>query len=262
MGYGDAGDAIHGDEIMTGILHGVGVGPGDPDLITLKALRIIQSVPVIAWPAPLTGDSMARAIAAPHIDARGADNAPVEIAIRMPMSVARFPAQIVYDTAARDVAAHLDAGRNVAVLCEGDPFFYGSFMYLFGRLAENYPVDVTPGISSLTASAAALGAPLAARNDVLTVLPAPLPAAELQRRLEESDAVAIIKIGSHLDKVKAALAAADLLDDARYIEHATMPSQTEQRLADVDSAPYFSMVLVHKRREAWRTETGRTETGT
>jgi precorrin-2/cobalt-factor-2 C20-methyltransferase len=87
-------------------------------------------------------------------------------------------------------------------------------------------------------------------------LPAPLPAAELQRRLKESDAVAIIKIGSHLDKVKAALAAAGLLDDARYIEHATMPSQIEQRLADVSSAPYFSMVLVHKRREAWRTETG------
>jgi precorrin-2/cobalt-factor-2 C20-methyltransferase len=246
---------------MTGVLHGVGVGPGDPELITLKALRILQSAPVIAWPAPLTGESMARTIAAPHIDARGADNAPVEIAIRMPMTVERFPAQNVYDDAARDIAAHLDAGRDVAVLCEGDPFFYGSFMYLFGRLAENYPVEVTPGISSLTASAAALAAPLAARNDVLTVLPAPLPEAELKRRLDESDAVAIIKVGSHLDKVKAVLAAANLLEDARYIEHATMPTQTVRRLADVETAPYFSMILVHKRMQAWRTETGRMDNG-
>jgi precorrin-2/cobalt-factor-2 C20-methyltransferase len=237
---------------MTGVLHGVGVGPGDPDLITLKALRILQRAPVIAWPAPLQGDSMARAIAAPHIDARGLGNAPKEIAIRMPMVAERFPAQNVYDAAALDIAAHLDAGQDVAVLCEGDPFFYGSFMYLFGRLAEQYPVEVTPGISSLTASAAALAAPLAARNDVLTVLPAPLPEAELKRRLQDSDAAVIIKIGSHLDKIKAVLAEANLLENARYVEHATMTNQTVRRVADIDAAPYFSMILVHKRQDAWR----------
>ena len=237
---------------MTGTLHGLGVGPGDPELITLKALRILQSAPVIAWPAPLTGDSMARAIAASHIDARGPGNEPLEIAIRMPMVADRFPAQNVYDAAARDIATHLDAGRDVAVLCEGDPFFYGSFMYLFGRLAENYPVEVTPGISALTASAAALGAPLAARNDVLTVLPAPLPEAELKRRLQQSDAIAIIKISAHLDKIKTVLTELNLLDNARYVEHATMTNQSIRRVADIESAPYFSMILVHKRQDAWR----------
>lgn len=238
--------------ILHGTLHGVGVGPGDPELITLKALRILQSAPVIAWPAPLQGDSMARAIAAPHIDARGPGDEPVEIAIRMPMVAERFPAQNVYDAAARDIASHLDAGRDVAVLCEGDPFFYGSFMYLFGRLAENYPVEVTPGISSLTASAAALAAPLAARNDVLSVLPAPLPETELKQRLQDSDAVAIIKIGAHLDKIKTVLTELNLLENARYVEHATMTTQIVRRIADIESAPYFSMILVHKRQDAWR----------
>ena len=237
---------------MTGVLHGVGVGPGDPELITLKALRLIQECPVIAWPAPLTGDSMARAIAAPHIDARGPGNAPIEIAIRMPMIEKRFPAQSVYDAAAREIAKHLEAGRDVAALCEGDPFFYGSFMYLFGRLAEQFPVEVTPGVSSLTASAAALAAPLAARNDVLTVLPAPLPEAQLKRRIQESDAVAIIKVGKQLDKIKAVLADLNLLENARYIEHATMDNQDIRAVSDVDTAPYFSMILVHKRGDAWR----------
>ncbi|MFT6579660.1 MAG: precorrin-2 C(20)-methyltransferase [Alphaproteobacteria bacterium] len=237
---------------MTGILHGVGVGPGDPELITLKALRLLRDSPVIAWPAPLTGESMARAIAAPHINARGPDNAPVEIAIRMPMVEERFPAQSVYDTAAQEIATHLEAGRDVVALCEGDPFFYGSFMYLFGRLAERFPVEVTPGVSSLTASAAALAAPLAARNDVLTILPAPLPTADMKQRLQEADAVAIIKIGRQLDKVKAVLAELGLLENARYIEHATMGSQQILPVTDVTSAPYFSMILVHKRGDAWR----------
>ena len=153
---------------MSGTLYGLGIGPGDPELITLKALRLLQSVPVIAYPAPETGESLARRIVAPHIP-----EGRTEIAIRMPLVVERFPAQEVYDAAAAELRAHLRAGRDAAVLCEGDPFFYGSFMYLFGRMAEEFPVEVVPGVSSLTACAAVLGAPLAARNDVLTVVPAP-----------------------------------------------------------------------------------------
>ena len=136
---------------MTGTLYGLGIGPGDPELITLKALKRLQAVPVIAYPAPQEGDSLARAIVAPHLD--GAQR---EIAIRMPMVAARFPAQEVYDRAAEAIGGELEAGRDVAVLCEGDPFFYGSFMYLFGRMAERYPVEVIPGVSSLTRRAPSL----------------------------------------------------------------------------------------------------------
>ncbi len=234
---------------MTATLYGLGVGPGDPELITLKALRILREVPVLAWPAPLEGDSMARAIAEPHLDGHH-----IEVPIRMPMEIARFPAQQVYDRAAEEIGEHLAAGRDVAVLCEGDPFFYGSFMYLFGRMAERFDVEVVPGVSSLMATAAATGAPLAARNDVLTVLPAPLPEEELIERLKTVEAAAVIKVGRHLPKLRRALSAAGLLDNARYIAHATQDKQVVTDLSDLDDekAPYFSMVLVHRRGEAWR----------
>jgi precorrin-2/cobalt-factor-2 C20-methyltransferase len=235
---------------MTGTLYGVGIGPGDPDLITLKALKCLERVPVIAYPAPQDGDSLARAIVAPHL-VGGQD----EIVIRMPMVAARFPAQDVYDKAAVEIGAELEAGRDVAVLCEGDPFFYGSFMYLFGRMAERYPVEVIPGVSSLTACAAVLGAPLVARNDVLTVVPATLKPEALKRRLAEGgEAAAIVKVGRNLAKVRGVLADLGLADDARYVEHATMASQRILPLSAVadGAAPYFSMILVHRRGEAWR----------
>jgi precorrin-2/cobalt-factor-2 C20-methyltransferase len=234
---------------MTGTLYGLGVGPGDPELITLKALRILERAPVIAYPAPEAGESLARAIVAPHLP-----EGRIEIPIRMPLVAARFPAQQVYDSAAAQLAEHLQAGRDVAVLCEGDPFVYGSFMYLFGRMAEAYPVRVVPGVSSLTACAAALGAPLAARNDVLVVVPAPLDEETLAARLADADAAVIIKVGRHLAKVRRVLDRLGLVANARYIEHATMESERILTLdhAAEGTAPYFSTILVHRRGEAWR----------
>ena len=232
----------------SGTLYGLGVGPGDPELITLKALRLLRSCPVIAYPAPEEGASLARKIAAPHLP-----GGQTEIAIRMPLDAGRFPIDAVYDTAARAVAVHLAAGRDVAALCEGDPFFYGSFMYLFGRLAGDHRVEVVPGVSSLLACPAALGAPLAARDDTLIVLPATLPEETLRGRLEGADAAAIIKVGRHLAKVRRVLENLGLFGKARYIEHATMPEQRIAPLAEAgDRAPYFSMVVVHARGDAWR----------
>jgi len=234
---------------LTGTLYGIGVGPGDPELITLKAHRILQEVPVVAWPAPLEGKSMARRIASPHLSGRQ-----TEVPIRMPLMSDRFPAEEVYDRAAEALGAHLSAGRSVAVLCEGDPFVYGSFMYLFARMADGFPVRVVPGISSLTAGAAAVGAPLAARNDVLSVIPAPLPEDVLEQRLAIADAAVVIKIGRHLAKLRRVLERLGIAGQARYVEYATMAEQRVCPFVDVsgESAPYFSMVLVHRRREAWR----------
>ncbi len=231
------------------VLYGIGVGPGDPELLTLKALRILRAALVIAYPAPERGASLARAIVAPHLP-----GGQVEIAIRMPLEVERFPAQAVYDRAADEIAAHLGAGRDVAVLCQGDPFFYGSFMYLFGRLARDWTVTVVPGVSSLTTCAAVLGAPLAARDDVLAVLPAPLPEDVLEARLRDADAVAIVKLGRHFPKVRRVLARLGLAANARYVEHASMENQRILALGDVreEAVPYFAMVLVHRRGEAWR----------
>jgi precorrin-2/cobalt-factor-2 C20-methyltransferase len=233
---------------MTGKAIGIGVGPGDPELMTLKGARILSQSTVVAYPAPEEGESLARRIAAPHLP----DNA-TEIVIRMPLSANRFPVEGVYDRAAAEIAAHLAAGRDVAILCEGDPFFYGSFMYLFARLAKDWPVEVVPGVSSLTACAAMSRKALAAQNDVLTVLPAPLPDGILRDRLAASDAAAIIKVGRHLPRINALLQEMGLADQAEYIEHATMADQHHAPLSELigAKAPYFSMILVHRRGAAW-----------
>ncbi len=233
---------------MKGTLYGLGVGPGDPELITLKALRILERASVLAYPAPEEGESLVRGIVAGHLDGHHE-----ELCIRVPMVAARFPAQGVYDRAAVELGRHLDDGRDVAMLCEGDPFFYGSFMYLFGRMAERHAVEVVPGVSSLMACAATLGAPLAARNDVLSVLPATLSDDALAQRIRDADAVAIIKVGRHLPRVRAVIEAMGLTAHARYVEHATMASERILPLADIDgdAAPYFSMILLHARGNAW-----------
>ena len=232
---------------MTGTLYGIGVGPGDPELMTMKAHRLISTARVIAYPAPDDGDSFARSIAAAAIPP-GAEEIPMVV----PMRADRFPAQQVYAEAAVKIAAHLDAGTDVAVLCEGDPFFYGSFMYLFARLADRFPVEIVPGVSSLTACAAVLKRPLTARNDVLTVLPGPLPDAELRQRIEAAQAIAIMKVGRHLPRIRALLAAMGLTENSGYIERASLATQLVSPLAEApDKAPYFSMILIYKGDDPW-----------
>lgn len=232
---------------MTGTLFGVGVGPGDPELLTLKAHRLIANAKVIAYPAPDTGESFARGIVAEFVP-HGAREIPIVI----PMKPERFPAMSVYDQAAADIAGHLDRGDDVVVLCEGDPFFYGSFMYLYDRLAGDYRSEVVPGVSSIMACAASLKRPLAARNDSLTVIPGPLPEEEITRRLLATDAAAIIKVGRHLPKIRRALDAIDATRRAGYVERASLPEQVVRPLAEApERAPYFSMILVYMGAEEW-----------
>jgi len=233
---------------MSGTLYGVGVGPGDPELLTLKAHRLIAETEVIAYPAPDDGKSFARSIVSQWL---GPER--VEIPIVVPMRVERFPAKQVYDQAAETIASHLDSERDVVVLCEGDPFFYGSFMYLFERLAGRYDCEVVPGVSSLMASAATAARPLAARNDVLTIVPAPLKDDEILKHLKSAEAVAFIKVGRHLPRLRDLVDRAGLMPQAVYLERVTLGNQRLMPLADVgpESAPYFSMVLIYKGAEDW-----------
>ncbi len=236
---------------MTGTLYGIGVGPGDPELMTLKAHRLIASAKVIAYPAPDSGESFARSIAAAAI-APGAEEIPMVV----PMRADRFPAQEVYAGVAGRIAARLGAGTDVVVLCEGDPFFYGSFMYLHARLAGRFPVEIVPGVSSLTACAAAFGRPLTARNDVLTVLPGPLPDAELRARIEAAGAVAIMKVGRHLPRIRALLDGMGLTGRAGYVERASLAEQHVCPLAQApDEARYFSMILIYRGEDPWLSRT-------
>jgi len=233
---------------MSGTLYGVGLGPGDPELMTRKAHRLISQATVIAYPAPDSGQSFARSIAADSIPS-GAR----EIPIVVPMRVDRFPAKEIYDKAAEEIAAVLSEGTDVVTLCEGDPFFYGSFMYLFERLSDRYPCEIVPGVTSLTACAAQLLRPLTSRTDVLTVLPGPLDDEQLKPKIEAAEAIAIMKVGRHLDRLTALLTGMGLIERAGYVERASLADQKVRRLADVPpgSAPYFSMILIYKGDEAW-----------
>jgi precorrin-2/cobalt-factor-2 C20-methyltransferase len=230
------------EEELSGRLYGIGVGPGDPELLTLKAARILSEVPVVAYPAPEEGESTARGIGAAFIPAGR-----TEIAIRIPMRPGPEPT-IIYDRAADAIGGHLQAGRDVAVLCEGDPLFYGSFAYLHERLCGRFLSTIVPGVTSLTACAASANRPLAKREEVLTVLPATLSDEELERRLGEADAAAILKVGRHLSRLSALLTRLGLAQRAIYVAHATRADERVLPLAECDGveAPYFSMILIAK----------------
>ncbi|MEN3792561.1 precorrin-2 C(20)-methyltransferase [Fulvimarina sp. MAC3] len=226
----------------TGILYGLGVGPGDPELLTLKAHRILTSSPVVAYPKPDTGESFARAIVAGFLKPEQ-----MEIAIEVPMRVERFPAAEIYDGAATKIAACLGEGKDVAILCEGDPFFYGSFMYLFERLAGCFETIVVPGVSSVMAASAASARPLAARNDRLTVIPGPLGDDELIARIESAEAFAIMKLGRHFARIRKVIDRMDLTDRCRYCERVSLPEEVVLPLVEApETAPYFSMILGYR----------------
>jgi precorrin-2/cobalt-factor-2 C20-methyltransferase len=227
---------------MAGTLYGLGLGPGDPELVTLRALRLLRAAAVVAYPAPKGGHSFARAIVAEWITP-----AQREIAIPFPMRPGP-PPDGLYDDAAAAIAAELDAGHDVAFLCQGDPFFYGSFAPIFSRLTPRYAVTIVPGVSSLVACAAAARMPLVQRDATITVIPATLPRRELTRRLGECDSAAVIKLGRHAGKVKEVLTELDLIADAIYIERASQARERVAHFGDVEAenVPYFAMVLVRR----------------
>lgn len=228
------------ESISTGKLYGLGIGPGDPELLTLKAHRILTTVPVIAYPTMENGKVLARAIVADFIRPEQ-----LEIPMPLPFSVERS-SQPYYDIAAEKIAEHLMVGRDVAVLCEGEPMLYGTFMYLFNRLSDRFPTEIVPGISSTMACGAMLGAPITYRNDVFCILPATLDAEILRDRLSSVDAAVIIKLGRHFAKVKGVLQDLGLLDRALYIERATQPTQKIVAIADLEPATvtYWSLILI------------------
>ncbi len=228
---------------MTGILYGVGVGPGDPELMTIKAHRLISSTRVIAYLAANTNESLARSIVAPFMphDAE-------EISVIMPMSTDPQVAAKVYDECSERISTYLAAGRDVVMLCEGDPLFYGSFAYVADRLATRFTVEVIPGVNSISATSAVLVRPLTKRNDILKVVPATLPDVRLEQELQQFDTLAIIKTGRHLPRIAALLERYSLLSHAIAVERATQPSQRILKLADaLYGVSYFTTVIVYNK---------------
>ncbi|HXE45895.1 MAG TPA: precorrin-3B C(17)-methyltransferase [Conexibacter sp.] len=235
--------------MSAGRLYGVGVGPGDPELLTVKAARAIAAADVIAYPSARHGDSVARRIAAPHLR-----DDHVEVLLQFPLTTeltehpGGYEAALAafYDGAAEELAAHLDAGRDVAILCEGDPLFYGSYMYFHERLAPRYETTVIPGVTAFSAAAAAAGAPLVKREDVFVALPGTLPEDVLAARLRDADAAVVMKLGRTFPKVRAAARAAGVTERGVYVERASSERERLEPLSEVeaDGVPYMSLVLV------------------
>jgi precorrin-2/cobalt-factor-2 C20-methyltransferase len=230
-------------------LIGVGVGPGDPGLVTLNAIAALKEADVVAHFAKAGNASNARTIAACHFK-NGVEELPLlyPVTTEIPKSDAAYRDAIrtFYDGAARAIASRLDQGRIVAVIAEGDPLFYGSYMHLHVRLASRYPTEIVAGVTGMSGCWSSVGTPIAQGDDVFTVLPATLPEFELERRLADTDAAVVMKIGRHLAKVRRALDRAGRLDRAIYVERGTMTNAAVMPLVDkLDTiAPYFAMVLV------------------
>jgi precorrin-2/cobalt-factor-2 C20-methyltransferase len=232
-----------------GRLYGVGLGPGDPELLTVKAVRLIQAAPVVAYFAKAGRRGNARKIVDRWLLA-SCEELPLfyPVTTEIPFDDPCYAALLAafYEASAEALAAHLLAGRDVALLSEGDPLFYGSFIHLFVRLQARFPVIIVPGVTAMSGCLASSRTPVAWGDDVLTVLPGTLSAAALAERLKGCNAAAIMKIGRNLAKVRAALVAAGLLDRAVYVERATMEDEIVLPLAQKtdDAAPYFAMVIV------------------
>lgn len=240
---------LSGASNLPGRLIGVGVGPGDPELMTLKAVRALKEADVVAFFCKQGNGSHARAIASGHFR-EGIQELILgyPVTTESPKDEAPYKDAIAgfYEGAAKMVAGHLDAGRTVAVLSEGDPLFYGSYMHLHVRLSPHYPTEVIAGVTGMSGCWSQAGAPIAQGDDVLAVLPGTLAEADLTRRLGEVDAAVIMKVGRNLPKISRALAAAGKLERALYVERGTMNGSRCEKLAarDESPAPYFAIVLV------------------
>lgn len=230
-------------------LYGVGTGPGDPDLLTVKAVKALARADVLAYFAKEGRRGNGRTI----VDGMLREGL-VELPLYYPVTTEidkddeAYKSQITafYNRSAEAVAAHLAAGRVVAILSEGDPMFYGSYMHLHVRLAHRFPTEVIPGITAMSGCWSMAGLPIVQGDDVLSVLPGTMPEAELVRRLADTEAAVIMKVGRNLPKIRRALAAAGKLEQALYVERGTMAAASMTPLATRDDAPapYFSLVLV------------------
>lgn len=232
-----------------GTLWGVGLGPGDPELVTVKAARIIGDADVVAYHSARHGRSIARRIAEPYLRPGQLEE---HLVYPVTTETAEHPGgyagamEDFYQQAADRIAAHLDAGRNVALLAEGDPLFYSSYMHMHTRLTERFDAVIVPGVTSVSAASAAIATPLVQGEEVLSILPGTLPPAELKRRLADTDAAVVLKLGRSYPAVREALSSTGRLRETFYVERASTP---QQRVApaeevDADGVPYFSLAVI------------------
>lgn len=235
--------------MTNGTLWGVGLGPGDPELVTVKAARVIAQADVVAYHSARHGRSIARGIAEPYLrPGQIEEHLVYPVTTETTDHPGGYPGAMedFYREAAERIAAHLEVGRDVALLAEGDPLFYSSYMHMHTRLTERFDAVIVPGVTSVSAASAATGTPLVQGDEVLTILPGTLPVDELKRRLADTDAAVVLKLGRSYPAVREALSSSGRLEDTFYIERASTSQQRVQPAADVDDdkVPYFSLAML------------------
>jgi precorrin-2 C20-methyltransferase/precorrin-3B C17-methyltransferase len=232
-----------------GTLWGVGLGPGDPELVTVKAARVIAEADVVAYHSARHGRSIARGIADPYLRPGQIEE---HLVYPVTTQTTDHPGgyagamEDFYRESADRIAAHLDAGRNVALLAEGDPLFYSSYMHMHTRLTQRFDAVIVPGVTSVSAASAATGTPLVQGDEVLTILPGTLPITELKRRLADTDAAVVLKLGRSYPAVREALSSAGRLGETFYVERASTSRQRVMPAGEVDdeTVPYFSLAML------------------
>lgn len=235
--------------MSTPTLHIVGVGPGDPELLTLKAARIISGAAVVAYFRKPGREGHAFCVARP-LFAPDAEMLAFEFPFTTEIELKnpRYPMEMTafYDRCADRLGGCLKAGHDVALLCEGDPFFYGSAMYLYDRMRAEHPTEIVPGITGMSGCWSRAGVPMLHGDDVLSVLPGTLDEHTLAARLLACDAAVIMKLGRNLPKVRAALCQAGRFERAIYVERGTMAGEKIFPLSEItaETVPYFAIVLV------------------
>jgi precorrin-2 C20-methyltransferase/precorrin-3B C17-methyltransferase len=233
----------------SGTLYGVGLGPGDPELVTVKAARLVTAADVVAYHCARHGRSIARSIAAPYLrDGQIEEQLVYPVTTETTEHPGGYAGALedFYETAAERLGAHLAAGRDVALLAEGDPLFFSSYMHMHKRLTTRFDAVIIPGVTSVAAAAAATRTPLVEGNEILTILPGTLPTEELAERLRSTDASAIMKLGRTFGQVREALTQSGRLEEAFYIERASHQRERVLAVPDVnpDDVPYMSIILV------------------
>lgn len=236
--------------MSTGTVYGVGLGPGDPDLMSVRADRLVRGAKHVAYFRKAGRKGQARQI----VEGMLSDTAvefPMEypVTTEIPVSDPRYNEALaaLYEDASAHIRTLVESGEDVIVLCEGDPFFYGSFMHLYTRLNNVVPVEVVPAITGMSGAWTATGDPITWGDDVLTVLAGTLDEDDLSKRMSETDALVVMKIGRNIDKIRRALKTAGKYEDAWIVEYATMAHQNVQKLSDAPEGhtPYFAIIVVH-----------------
>lgn len=236
-------------EQKTGTLYGVGVGPGDPELMTLKAHRLITNARSLAYFCKDGRKGHGRTIVDAYIPADCTEiRMAYPVTTEIPVSDPRYSEALTqfYDRHALDIAKILQTGEDVVAISEGDPFFYGSFMPIYHRLSGRYSIEVVPGVPAMAASWARSGAPITYGDDVLTVVPGTLAKDALRDHIDRTDALVIMKLGRHFQKVRDLLEEHGRLGDAFYVERCSMAGERICPLAEINAhkAPYFSLILL------------------